>query len=60
VTPLHLAALHGHEDIVRALLASGADPGLRDSKHDGDAMGWAVHFGQHAIVRLFEAHAEGG
>jgi ankyrin repeat protein len=60
VTPLHLAALHGHEDIVRALLASGADPGLRDSKHDGDAMGWAEHFGQHAIVRLFEAHAEGG
>jgi ankyrin repeat protein len=41
VTPLHLAAAQGHADIVRLLLAAGADPTIRDSKHDGDAAGWA-------------------
>ena len=43
VTPLHLAALGGHAEVVRMLLAAGADPGIRDSKHDGDAAGWAEH-----------------
>jgi ankyrin repeat protein len=41
VTPLHLAAAQGHADVVRLLLAAGADPTVRDSKHDGDAAGWA-------------------
>jgi ankyrin repeat protein len=41
VTPLHLAAAEGHADVVRLLLAAGADPTIRDSKHDGDAAGWA-------------------
>jgi ankyrin repeat protein len=43
VTPLHLAAAQGHVDVVRLLLASGADPSIRDSKHDGDAKGWAEY-----------------
>jgi ankyrin repeat protein len=30
-TPLHEAAREGHEAIVRALLAAGADPAIRDS-----------------------------
>ena len=41
VTPLHLAAAQGHADVVRLLLAAGADRSIRDSKHDGDARGWA-------------------
>jgi ankyrin repeat protein len=41
VTPLHLAAAQGHAEVVRLLLAAGADPSIRDSKHGGDAMGWA-------------------
>jgi ankyrin repeat protein len=41
VTPLHLAAAQGHGDVVRLLLAAGADPSIRDSKHHGDALGWA-------------------
>ena len=44
VTPLHLAALGGHPEIVRLLLAAGADPGIHDSKHDSDAEGWARFF----------------
>ena len=43
VTPLHLAAAQGHAEVVRLLLDAGADPSIRDSKHDGDAAGWAEH-----------------
>ncbi|MFL6260389.1 MAG: ankyrin repeat domain-containing protein [Thermoanaerobaculia bacterium] len=57
VTPLHLAASRGHADVVRLLLEAGADPEIRDSKHDGDALGWAYHFGQREIVQILEAYA---
>jgi ankyrin repeat protein len=43
VTPLHLAAAEGHADVVHLLLGAGADPDIRDSKHDGDAAGWAEY-----------------
>ncbi len=56
VTPLHLAALQGHADVVRLLLYAGADPRIRDSKHHGDAIGWAEHVGQVEIRRILESH----
>ncbi len=56
VTPLHLAGWHGHAEVVRLLLAAGADPHIRDSQHDGDALGWAEFFGQAEIVRILRAH----
>lgn len=43
VTPLHLAVCEGHAGVVRLLLAAGADPDIRDSKHDGDVFSWAEH-----------------
>lgn len=56
VSPLHLAAAQGHAEVVRLLLAAGADPTLRDSKHDGDTLGWAHHFGRQDVVRILEGH----
>ncbi|MEP6493930.1 MAG: ankyrin repeat domain-containing protein [bacterium] len=57
VTPLHLAAWQGHADVVRLLLDAGADPAIRDSKHDGDAMGWAEFAGQAEIMRILKSHS---
>jgi len=57
VTPLHLAAMHGDRDLVRLLLARGADPRIRDSEHDGDAIDWARFFKHTDILPLLEAQA---
>jgi ankyrin repeat protein len=54
VTPLHLAAGHGHADVVRLLLQAGADRRIRDSKHDSDPAGWAEFFKQPEIVRMLK------
>ena len=37
------------------LLRGGADPRVRDSKHDSDAMGWAVFLQRQDIVQILEA-----
>ena len=57
VTPLHLAAAFGHADVVRLLLTSGANPHIRDSKHDGDSLGWAEHFTQPQTLEILREHA---
>ena len=54
VTPLHLAVLGGHEEVARVLLAAGANPRIRDSKHDSDAIGWATFFRRPALADLLE------
>jgi ankyrin repeat protein len=41
VTALHLAAQSGSSRAVRALVAAGADPSLRDELHGGTAWDWA-------------------
>ena len=52
VTPLHMAILGNHPDVVRALLADGADTAIKDTKHDGDALGWAEFFPRQEIAEL--------
>ena len=54
LTPLHLAVLGGHEEVARILLAAGADPRIRDSKHDSDAIGWAQFFQRQNLLELFK------
>lgn len=56
VTPLHLAIFGDHLEVVRTLLAHGADPTVRDTRHDGDAAGWADHFERHQIAALLNSH----
>jgi ankyrin repeat protein len=60
VTALHLAAAQGHAEVVRRLLEAGADATIRDSKHDGDALGWAEFFKKPEVVRLLKDQATGG
>ena len=59
VTPLHLAAAQGHAEVVRLLLDAGADPRIRDTKHDGDAFGWAEFFKKPEIVQLLRGRTAG-
>jgi hypothetical protein len=42
---------------VRALIAAGADPSIRDRRFDGSALGWAEHLGQAAIITYLRASA---
>ena len=57
VTPLHLAALSDQAAVVPLLLDAGADPNIRDSMHDSDALGWAEFFGRPEIVAMLKAKA---
>lgn len=59
VTPLHLAVLGNHPALVRLLLARGADPSIKDSKHDSDPLGWATFFGHDACVTVFRERGTG-
>ena len=51
-TPLHLAAMEGHAEVARVLLAAGADPAIRDSQHNADVVEWAEFFGRVEIVAM--------
>ena len=54
VTPLHLAILHNHVEVARALIEAGADSTIRDTKHDSDALGWAEFFHREPIVEMLK------
>lgn len=50
-TPLMVAAAEGHADLVRRLLAAGADPTLRD-RESANAVLWACEFGHTTCAEL--------
>jgi ankyrin repeat protein len=51
-TPLHLAAESNRLEVMRALLKAGADPTIRDARHDHTPAGWAEYGGQQAALDL--------
>ena len=60
VTPLHLAVLSNHVDVVRALLAAGADTTVHDTMHDSDSLGWATFFRRQEMVDLINRSRRSG
>jgi hypothetical protein len=49
-TPLHQAALAGHEGVVRLLVERGARTDIRDIHYQGTPLDWAEHESRNAIV----------
>jgi ankyrin repeat protein len=54
-TALHAAAFQGDVELVRDLLAWGADPTILDPAFQSTARGWAESAGQQQIVDLLDA-----
>ncbi len=55
-TPLHQAALAGHDAVVRLLVERGARLDLQDTIYRGTPLGWAKHAGQTGIEKYLRAH----
>jgi ankyrin repeat protein len=49
-TPLHQAALAGHESVVRLLVERGARTDIEDTIYHGTPLGWAEHGGKTAVA----------
>jgi ankyrin repeat protein len=55
-TPLHQAALAGHQDVVRLLVDRGARLDIKDTIYQGTPLGWAIHGGQTGTEQYLRAH----
>jgi hypothetical protein len=55
-TPLHQAAVAGHEAVVRLLVERGARLDIRDTIWHGTPLGWAEHGGRTAVADYLRAH----
>lgn len=54
-TPLHHAALGGHLDVVRLLVARGARTDIEDTIYRSTPLGWAVHGGRDEVAAVLRA-----
>jgi ankyrin repeat protein len=57
-TPLHQAALAGHEAVVRLLVERGARLDIKDTIYEGTPLGWAMCAGRTGIENFLRAHGE--
>lgn len=56
---IHQAALYGHLDTVKKLIELGADPEQRDPSYGGNALGWADHNHQQAVIDYLKGLPQG-
>ena len=54
-TPLHQAAMGGHEAVARLLVERGALLGQEDKIYHSTPLGWAVHGGQKAVAEYLRS-----
>ena len=57
-TPLHLPTMQGNLETVQLLLRYGADPTLKDSVHEGHAVGWACHGSEYLKAAAPETYVQ--
>ncbi|MGW1341670.1 ankyrin repeat domain-containing protein [Kribbella sp. NPDC002412] len=56
---IHQAALYGHLDTVKKLIELGSDPEQRDPSYGGNALGWAEHNHQQAVIDYLKGLPQG-
>ena len=59
-TPMHQAAWHGHESVVRLLVERGARLDLKDLIYEATPLGWATHGGRTAIADFLRSQLDSG
>jgi ankyrin repeat protein len=55
-TPLHQAAVSGHDAVVRLLVERGAKLDIEDTVYHGTPLGWAKHAGQVETEQYLRTH----
>ncbi len=55
-TPLHQAALAGHDAVVRLLVERGARLDIKDTVYESTPLGWALHGGKTEIASYLRKH----
>ena len=58
-TPMHQAALAGHEAVVRLLVERRARLDIKDTIYQATPLGWAEHGGRTEVARFLRGHAAG-
>jgi ankyrin repeat protein len=59
-TPLHQAALAGHDDVVRLLVERGARLDIKDTIYHGTPLDWAVYGGKEKTAEYLRARQASG